>query len=363
MVSMLTRIQQRRGVASQWIAANPILAQGEIGLEVDTNTFKLGNGLTRWIDLPYLSGPPGASAYNVAVINGFSGTEAEWLLGLSGYGIAVANGFSGTQAEWLTSLVGDQGIQGVQGATGPIGLTGATGIEWQGEWDNSVNYVNNDAVFHNGASWFASGDPDVGDEPSEVSSFWYPLALQGATGSQGVQGVQGATGSQGIQGDQGIQGEQGVQGDTGSQGLQGDVGPQGDQGIQGEQGVQGIQGDQGIQGVQGDQGIQGEQGIQGDTGATGAGLNILGTLNDETELPSTGSSGDAYIIADDLYIWDGSPNWKNVGQIVGPAGANVTISSNAPAGPIAAGALWYDQDDGSTYIYYNDVDSSQWIQL
>ena len=333
---MLTRIQQRRGVASQWIAANPILAQGEIGLEVDTNTFKLGNGLTRWIDLPYLSGPPGASAYNVAVINGFSGTEAEWLLGLSGYGIAVANGFSGTQAEWLTSLVGDQGIQGVQGATGPIGLTGATGIEWQGEWDNSVNYVNNDAVFHNGASWFASGDPDVGDEPSEVSSFWYPLALQGATGSQGVQGVQGATGSQGIQGDQGIQGEQGVQG---------------------------IQGDQGIQGVQGDQGIQGEQGIQGDTGATGAGLNILGTLNDETELPSTGSSGDAYIIADDLYIWDGSPNWKNVGQIVGPAGANVTISSTAPAGPITAGALWYDQDDGSTYIYYNDVDSSQWIQL
>ena len=311
---MLTRIQQRRGVASQWIAANPILAQGEIGLEVDTNTFKLGNGLTRWIDLPYLSGPPGASAYNVAVINGFSGT----------------------QAEWLTSLVGDQGIQGVQGATGPIGLTGATGIEWQGEWDNSVNYVNNDAVFHNGASWFASGDPDVGDEPSEVSSFWYPLALQGATGSQGVQGVQGATGSQGIQGDQGIQGEQGVQG---------------------------IQGDQGIQGVQGDQGIQGEQGIQGDTGATGAGLNILGTLNDETELPSTGSSGDAYIIADDLYIWDGSPNWKNVGQIVGPAGANVTISSAAPAGPITAGALWYDQDDGSTYIYYNDVDSSQWIQL
>lgn len=333
---MLTRIQQRRGVASQWIAANPILAQGEIGLEVDTNTFKLGNGLTRWIDLPYLSGPPGASAYNVAVINGFSGTEAEWLLGLSGYGIALANGFSGTQAEWLTSLVGDQGIQGVQGATGPIGLTGATGIEWQGEWDNSVNYVNNDAVFHNGASWFASGDPDVGDEPSEVSSFWYPLALQGATGSQGVQGVQGTTGSQGIQGDQGIQGEQGVQG---------------------------IQGDQGIQGVQGDQGIQGEQGIQGDTGATGAGLNILGTLNDETELPSTGSSGDAYIIADDLYIWDGSPNWKNVGQIVGPAGANVTISSTAPAGPITAGALWYDQDDGSTYIYYNDVDSSQWIQL
>lgn len=306
---MLTRVQQRRGIASQWTAANPILAQGEIGLEVDTNTFKLGNGLTRWNDLPYLSGPTGDSAYEVAVSNGFTGTEIEWLLSLSGYGIAVANGFVGTQAQWLASLVGSQGVQG---EIGPVGPTGATGIEWQGEWDNSTNYVNNDAVFYNGASWFASGDPDVGDEPSEESLFWYPLALQGATGPQGIQGIQGATGPQGIQGEQGI---------------------------------------------------QGIQGIQGETGATGAGLNILGTLNDESELPLSGSTGEAYIVGEDLYVWDGNPAWNNVGSIVGPAGANVTISSTAPLGPIIAGALWYDPDDGITYIYYNDGDSAQWIQL
>ncbi|MFY9240734.1 MAG: hypothetical protein WAO78_18020 [Roseovarius sp.] len=336
MVSMLTRVQQRRGIASQWTAANPILAQGEIGLEVDTNTFKLGNGLTRWNDLPYLSGPTGDSAYEVAASNGFPGTEVEWLLSLSGYGIAVANGFVGTQAQWLASLVGPQGIQG---ATGPIGPTGATGIEWQGEWDNSVNYVNNDAVFYSGASWFASGDPDIGDEPSEESLFWYPLALQGATGPQGIQGIQGETGPQGIQGE------------TGPQGIQGETGPQGVQGIQGETGLQGIQGEQGI------------QGIQGETGETGAGLNILGTLNDETELPLTGSAGDAYIVEGDLYIWDGNPDWNNVGQIVGPAGASVTISSTAPSGIIDEGALWYDPDDGVTYIYYNDGDSSQWVQL
>lgn len=357
---MLTRVQQRRGIASQWTAANPILAQGEIGLEVDTNTFKLGNGLTRWNDLPYLSGPTGDSAYEVAVTNGFPGTEVEWLLSLSGYGIAVANGFVGTQAQWLASLVGPQGIQG---ATGPIGPTGATGIEWQGEWDNSVNYVNNDAVFYSGASWFASGDPDIGDEPSEESLFWYPLALQGATGPQGIQGIQGATGPQGIQGDQGVQGDQGIQGETGPQGvqgIQGETGPQGIQGETGPQGLQGIQGETGPQGVQGEQGIQG---IQGETGETGAGLNILGTLNDETELPLTGSTGDAYIVGEDLYIWDGNPDWNNVGQIVGPAGANVTISSTAPLEPITVGALWYDPDDGITYIYYNDGDSSQWIQL
>lgn len=46
-------MQQRRGTASQWTAANPVLAAGEIGVESDTNQFKLGNGTMAWADLPY----------------------------------------------------------------------------------------------------------------------------------------------------------------------------------------------------------------------------------------------------------------------------------------------------------------------
>ena len=92
---------------------------------------------------------------------------------------------------------GDKGDKGDTGETGPVGPTGATGLEWQGEWSNTADYVNNDAVFHNGASWFASGDPGVGDEPSETSDHWFPLALQGATGATGAQGEQGEQGEQG----------------------------------------------------------------------------------------------------------------------------------------------------------------------
>ncbi len=44
--------------------------------------------------------------------------------GLSAYEVAVANGFVGTQAAWLASLVGPQGIQGIQGVQGIQGLTG-----------------------------------------------------------------------------------------------------------------------------------------------------------------------------------------------------------------------------------------------
>ena len=52
---MATRMQQRRGTATQWTNANPILASGEIGWETDTNKFKIGNGLATWATLQYFN--------------------------------------------------------------------------------------------------------------------------------------------------------------------------------------------------------------------------------------------------------------------------------------------------------------------
>lgn len=42
---MATRIQLRRGTAQQWNTSNPVLSEGEIGIETDTLKFKIGNGL------------------------------------------------------------------------------------------------------------------------------------------------------------------------------------------------------------------------------------------------------------------------------------------------------------------------------
>ena len=50
---MATRMQQRRGTASQWTTANPILNAGEMGWESDTNKFKIGDGTNHWADLDY----------------------------------------------------------------------------------------------------------------------------------------------------------------------------------------------------------------------------------------------------------------------------------------------------------------------
>lgn len=50
---MAYRMQQRRGTASQWTTADPILAAGEIGYETDTGFFKIGDGTNLWSDLSY----------------------------------------------------------------------------------------------------------------------------------------------------------------------------------------------------------------------------------------------------------------------------------------------------------------------
>ena len=47
------RIMVRRDTAAIWNTVNPVLADGEIGLEKDTKLFKFGDGTTSWRELPY----------------------------------------------------------------------------------------------------------------------------------------------------------------------------------------------------------------------------------------------------------------------------------------------------------------------
>ena len=50
---MAIQIQFRRGTASEWTAANPVLALAEMGIETDTDLFKIGNGIQQWNSLDY----------------------------------------------------------------------------------------------------------------------------------------------------------------------------------------------------------------------------------------------------------------------------------------------------------------------
>lgn len=129
------RFKLRYGPAAEWVTANPLLLSGEIGIESDTRSFKFGNGSQLWNDLAYAvdaGGIAGDSAYQIAVDNGFVGTEEEWLESLVGatgpQGPAGPTGATGSTGPiGATGPAGPTGPKGDTGDTGPTGATGSTG--------------------------------------------------------------------------------------------------------------------------------------------------------------------------------------------------------------------------------------------
>lgn len=73
---MAQQIQVRRDTAANWTSADPILAQGEMGFEVDTNKGKFGDGTTAWTSLPYFGGSSLGTVTSVAALTlGTTGTD------------------------------------------------------------------------------------------------------------------------------------------------------------------------------------------------------------------------------------------------------------------------------------------------
>ena len=64
-----TRIRFRRGTAAEFTSANPVLASGEPGFAVDTNTLKIGDGQTAWSSLSGITGGGGGS-YDDTYVSG-----------------------------------------------------------------------------------------------------------------------------------------------------------------------------------------------------------------------------------------------------------------------------------------------------
>ena len=49
---MIETVQQYWASSEKWRVTNPILNNGEVGFETDTNNFKIGDGVTIYLDLP-----------------------------------------------------------------------------------------------------------------------------------------------------------------------------------------------------------------------------------------------------------------------------------------------------------------------
>lgn len=305
------QFQFRRGTASQWSAANPTLAAGEMGIETDTNSFKIGNGVTAWNSLAYGglvggTGPQGATgesgatgASGIAGVNGATGATGLGIDGATGAtGVTGATGASGSPGG-ATGPSGATGFDGATGATGLAGSTGATGIGYNltsastvsigtgtktfvvtanvGETafnvGSLVQVVANVGTFANiifgQVTSFAGNTIDVNSirtlgSGSHASWIFYTTGVTGSTGSTGATGFNGATGATGL----GATGATGIDGSTGATGLTGATGPQGSPG--GATGLHGSTGATGFNGATGATGINGATGLTGIFGGLSA---------------------------------------------------------------------------------------------
>ena len=158
------------------------LQNGKDGFSPKVKAEQMESGVV--ITIVDAEGETSATLHNGA--NGEKGTD-----GKSAYQIAVEQGYQGSESDWLSSLKGDKGEKGNTGAKGNPGQDGAEG--------KSAYAI---AVEH-------------GYEDSEEK--WL-LSLKGEKGDTGERGEKGDTGDRGLQG---VPGEKGEKGDAGVAGKDG----------------------------------------------------------------------------------------------------------------------------------------------
>ena len=93
-----------------------------------------------------------------------------------------------------------------------------------------------------------------------------------------------------------------------------------------------------------------------DSAVSGASGTYSNTNVDSHLNTSTASSGE-------VLSWNGSDyDWVAQSSGGGGGGASVTTSDAAPSSP-SAGDLWYNTNAGGLFVYYQDANSSQWVEV
>ena len=114
-------IQFRRDTASNWTSNNPTMASGEMGIETDTDKYKIGDGSTAWTGLGYSSLPATAipdtliNAVGDLIIGTADDTAGRLAVGTDTYVLTADSTVSGVGLAWAASTSGD--ITGVTAGT------------------------------------------------------------------------------------------------------------------------------------------------------------------------------------------------------------------------------------------------------
>ena len=122
--------------------------------------------------------------------NGVAGPRGE--KGYSAYEVAVKNGYTGTEAEWLETLKGEKGEKGEPGANGSDGKPGKDGVDGANGADGKPG-VNGLSAYE-----LAAKNGFTGNESSWLASLKGDKGDQGPKGNDGQNGVNGVDGKDGL---------------------------------------------------------------------------------------------------------------------------------------------------------------------
>ena len=203
-------IQIRRDTAANWTSANPTLAQGELGVETDTDKIKIGDGSTAWASLGYLIDTGG---YAPLASPTFTGTVTADALTVDG-DISLTGG-SDVQSDGTLNIKADQDGSGAGvlrlttnaktrqqiDNNGDISFYEDTGTTPKFFWDASAESLGIGTTSPQYLGHFVDGDIAIVDTDATNNAEKQSLLFGGATGESaglaGITGYRGASASEG----------------------------------------------------------------------------------------------------------------------------------------------------------------------
>ena len=316
--------------------------------------------------------------------------------GLTAYEVAVVQGFTGTVQEWLKSLIG-KGIQ-------PKGEVPAyADLPATGNSTGDMYYAENHTYIWDGSGWVDFGDnsgpPGVDGKPGMLPEM--PVAIGQGTVSQNdflaqmgayVNGTKPADPvsyswivTSPVQGADTLAcltmlpTEDGMYLWISGPNIAGD-GAFGNQfGYLSDSGYYVNITNISASSTPGQDGKDGKDGVDGINGQDGHSVLAKGYLDNTGQLPASGNSqADMYYVAGKTYIWDGS-QWVDMGVNIGPTGSDGQDGKEGKQGPQgeqgslwialpgdpspAAGRLGDYYVDTTTLAFYQKTTAVQWSQL
>ena len=163
---LIVRVCHAYATSAQWSNANPVLMSGEMGVESDTQKYKIGDGVTKWSNLSYASGvsidttlsasstnPVQNKVIKAALDTKVNKTDKVYEADLEWGGRNIADGYSPTDAAMIPSLGANRLAFGkAEGITVEYSEdAGETWIEY------TLNAASKVGLFSVGSNWLYAG--------------------------------------------------------------------------------------------------------------------------------------------------------------------------------------------------------------